>query len=59
MNIGVGPYSGGGIRQNPDADPPFDVRKTAYRMANNASYPAFAGGQPTDPIGFCTFLYSL
>lgn len=54
MNIGVGPYSGGGIRQNPDADPTdgifhsMFVQPPTFMEILKAIPKVLAGGRLTD-----------
>lgn len=59
MNIGNGPFSGGGIRQNPDADPcdgkfhAMFVRRPTFRVICSALPKVFNGGLKN--IGFIDF----
>ncbi|MCM1034419.1 MAG: hypothetical protein NC038_02455 [Paludibacter sp.] len=61
MNIGNGPFSGGGIRQNPDADPcdgifhAMFVRRPTFRIVCSALPKVFNGGlKDIDFIDFFT-----
>ena len=60
MNIGNGPFSGGGIKQNPDANPTdgvfhgMFVRKPTFRQVINA-LPKLYNGKLTE----LPFIYSL